>query len=73
MNIDNQFKLAQRVYMITDPDQRKGIVFSITIDLNGITYGVAIGGELFDCYAAELSPKKNTILGAEKDEEKEDR
>lgn len=71
MIIKNKFNLEQRVYLITDPEQNKGIIVGINADVNGHVYIVKIGTEKYECFEAELSKTKNKLIGSEKDDEED--
>lgn len=63
MQIDNKFKLGQRVYVIHDPDGNRGMVTAVQKQIGGgVYYMVNFGleGELFS--AQELSELSDNML-----------
>jgi hypothetical protein len=59
----SEFKNGDFVYLITDIDQKRGIITFIKHALGGdITYQVTIGTECSEHYKEELSSEKTFIL-----------
>jgi hypothetical protein len=62
MNILNRFNIGDTVYLITDTEQKKWIVISITIDRGGyLSYEVASGEIQYYASEIELSKSKSLI------------
>jgi hypothetical protein len=63
MTIKNEFKLGQKVYLHTDPEQYPRLVTAITVNVGGvITYSLACGSEEpKEYYECEISENKNVI------------
>jgi len=63
LKIDNKFNIKDFVYVITDPDQNKGVVVAIIVhDEKCLTYKVSIGSETQEYYDFELSTDKTYNL-----------
>lgn len=60
--INTAFKLAQTVYIITDPDQLQRMITGYYIDVEGnVMYEVALSAFNSRHYAAELTADKNIL------------
>ena len=69
MKINNAYNIWDRVYMITDPNQNRGMITGICVQPTGHFYQVTVGGDTYDCFEMELSKEKNILIGSEKEEE----
>lgn len=61
IRIEIDFDIGDFVYLVTDGEQQRRQVVSITIDPNGIMYGVILGTEESVHYGIELSAEKQVI------------
>lgn len=61
MTIREKFKIGQPVFLIADPEQVCYQIVYITIDPNGLTYGIRMDGDLVDIYEDELTTEKIVI------------
>lgn len=58
MHIDVKFRIREIVYIMTDPDQNRGVVTGYLVDETSILYRVAIGQNYSYYYDFELSTDK---------------
>jgi len=58
LHIEIEYKIKDMVYVITDPDQNKGIVTAFLIDENSVMYRVCVGSNSNYYYAFELTTEK---------------
>ena len=61
MIINNAFALKQIVYLVTDADQRAGLVTAIKVTVNGLMYEVTIGFDADYYYDFEIQENKAFI------------
>jgi len=61
MIIDNKFEIGDTVYLVTDPNQEKRIVFKFLVYRTEIVYCIVFGIEISEHYDFELSSEKNLI------------
>lgn len=61
MIINNAFALKQVVYLVTDADQRAGLVTAIKVTVNGLMYEVTIGFDADYYYDFEIQENKAFI------------
>jgi hypothetical protein len=61
MIVDNKFNLKEKVYLITDPDQRKRIITAIQININGVIYCLTHNTNESWHYAEEISREKDVL------------
>lgn len=61
MIINNAFALKQVVYLVTDTDQRAGLITAIKVTVNGLMYEVTIGFDADYYYDFEIQENKAFI------------
>lgn len=62
IRIDNKFNIKDFVYVVTDPEQHRGVVIAILVhDEKHLTYRVSIGTESQEYYDFELSADKDVL------------
>lgn len=61
MTINNIFSLKQIVYLVTDVEQRAGLITAIKVTVNGLMYGVTIGFDANYYYDFEIQENKAFI------------
>ena len=61
MTIHPEFKLGQKVYIVTDPEQFVRIITKYIITENSIEYEVAMGMMTVICQHFEISEDKNIL------------
>lgn len=61
MVINNKHEIGDIVYLITDADQLKRIVFSIVVYKTDIIYKVTAGTIISEHYEFEISDEKNVL------------
>lgn len=61
MKINNAFTIGERVYVVSDNEQRERQVIGIHVTPLGLTYEVSFDGETSEFYEIELSTEKGVI------------
>jgi hypothetical protein len=61
MTINPEYKIGQRAYILTDPEQYMRIVTKYIIDESGILYELSMGLNTIVCQACEISDTKNLV------------
>jgi hypothetical protein len=63
MLIESKYQIGQRVYLITDEDQKARIITSITVyPGNLLSYQLTYGTHASDHYEFEFSDKENILM-----------
>lgn len=62
MIIDNKFEIGQKVFLITDPEQKPRLVTGLTITPHNITYQLSSGSENSYHYDFEMSEEANVLI-----------
>lgn len=62
MVIDNKFEIGQTVYLATDPEQVKRVVYAFLVYRNEVLYKIAAGVQNSDHYDFELSTEPDQVL-----------
>ena len=61
--VDNKFNFWDRVYLVTDPEQKERIITLMQVSGQGqVTYGVACGEDFQWFFTEELSKEKVNIF-----------
>lgn len=61
MIINNTFNLKQTVYLVTDVEQRAGLITAIKVTVNGLMYEVTVGFDSNYYYDFEIQENKAFI------------
>jgi len=61
MLINNQFDIADTVYLKTDMEQLPRIVYAIQVTINGLIYFISSGTDTSEHYEFELSTEENIV------------
>ena len=62
MRIDNKFNIGDHVYIITDPEQMKGIITAIIISSKDVIYQVSRDTHSERFFDFELSYDKDKLI-----------
>lgn len=62
MIIDNKFNFGEKVYLITDIDQKQRLVTGMSLRMESIGYELSCGSEISTYYDFEISKEKNIVI-----------
>lgn len=62
MIVDNKFKIGERVYLATDPEQLVRIVSGIMVRQGTLIYELSCGERATNAYDFEISSERDTVL-----------
>lgn len=62
MRIENKFTHGQEVYLVTDPEQNKRLIYGIVVYENDLLYKVAFGTTISEHYTFELSADADIVM-----------
>jgi len=65
MRIRTKYDFGQTVYLITDTEQEKRLVTSITLNPGNVVYQLSCGTTASSHYEFEISPEVNMLVKTE--------